>query len=191
MKAIINFFKGILISIWVVLAIFTTVCLLTLNKEQVSEFGDYSLFLVDNTSLEPLYKKYDIVVVHKDGEASYNIGDKTFFYYGNKKNNTYINLGDITDVERNEDVKDNFAFGDTIVSYDDIIGTANGSIVLHKVGFLLDLLESRWGFMFLIILPTIYAVVYEIYAIAVNVKKEAKKEIELEEKKQEKDNDEA
>lgn len=181
MKSIINFFKGVLISIWAVLAIFTTICLLTFNKYEVSVFGDYSLFIIDNKSLEPTFLKYDIVIVQKDLQENYNIGDKVFFYYGNKKTNSYINLGDITDVERNELAEDAYAFTNINVSYDKLIGSANGAIVLHKVGFLLGIMESQWGFMFLVILPTIYAVVYEIYYIAKQVKKETRKELAKEE----------
>ena len=62
MKSIINFIKGVLISCWVVLAIFTTICLISYNDYKVSVFGDYSLFIVDNKELEPTFKKYDVVI---------------------------------------------------------------------------------------------------------------------------------
>jgi hypothetical protein len=60
-----------------------------------------------------------------------------------------------------------------------MIGLANGSIVYHKWGKLLSIFESRWGFMFLVILPTLFALVYEIYAI-IEEAKEAKRELENE-----------
>ena len=66
MKSIINFIKGVLISCWVVLAIFTTICLISYNDYKVSVFGDYSLFIVDNKELEPTFKKYDVVIVKKE-----------------------------------------------------------------------------------------------------------------------------
>lgn len=178
MKAIWNFIKGTIISIWVVLAIFATICLISANKHGVSEFGDYSLFVMDNNSLKPTFLKYDIILVKKDLETDYNTNDYVFFYKGNRDIKSYLNYGQIIDVERNENAEDNFIFhGDTKISYGNVIGKGNGAIVMHKLGIVLNVLESKWGFMFIIILPTIYAVVYEIYAIAIEVKKQSKKEL--------------
>lgn len=179
-KSILNFIKGTLISCWVVIAIITTILLISFNDYRVSEFGEYSVFVVDNKSLEPHFKKNDIVIIKKDVEENYNIGDKVFFYLGNRQYNNFINLGDITDIQRNDQTEDAFKFGESEVSYSNLIGSANGAIVWHKIGFALKILESRWGFMFLIILPTLYAVVYEVYYIVLEVKKEAKKEAKKE-----------
>ena len=62
-----------------------------------------------------------------------------------------------------------------------MIGLANGAIVYHKWGKVLEILESKWGFMFLVILPTLFAIVYEVFAI-IDEAREVKKEIEKEEK---------
>ena len=168
--------KRILIGCWAVLAIFTTICLIQYNDFKVSEFGDYSLFVIDNKTLEPTYKKYDLVIVEKNTENSYNVGDNAFFYLGNVVTKSYINYGEITAVKRNDKIEDIYTFSTDDISYGNIIGSSEDTIVIHKLGALLALLESRWGFMFLIILPTIYAIVYEVYYIAVEVKKETKKE---------------
>lgn len=178
MEKIVKFFKEIIIGIWIIVAIFTTICLISSNDYGVSEFGDTSLFIVDNRSLEEYgFNKNDIVIVTKGLEKEYNVGDGVFFYYGNKETRSYINFGVIEKVERADGALDSFYFANDEVSYDKILGLANGSKVLKKWGFLLGLLESRWGFMFLIILPTLYAVVYEVYTIAVEVKKKSAKEL--------------
>ena len=184
MKKVVKFFKEIIIGVWVVVAIFATACLISSNDYGVSEFGDTSLFVVDNRSLEEYgFNKNDIVIVTKGLEKEYNEGDGVFFYYGNKETRSYINFGVIERVERVDGGQDAFYFENDEVSYDKILGLANGSKVLKKLGFVLGLLESRWGFMFLIILPTLYAVVYEVYTIAVEVKKKSAKELaEVDEK---------
>ena len=179
MKSIVNFFKEILIGIWVVIAIFTTVCLLSSNKYGISEFGDTSLFIIDNRSLEEYgFNKYDVVLVTKGLEKEYNVGDGVFFVSGNRETNSYINFAIIDDVKRVDGAEDAFYFNDNAVSYGNVLGLANGAKKFAKVGLILGLLESRWGFMFLIILPTLYAVVYEIYRIVVEVKKKSAKELE-------------
>lgn len=176
MKSIIKFIKGVLISCWVVLAIFTTICLISYNDYKVSVFGDYSLFIVDNKELEPTFKKYDVVIVKKELSKRYQKDDHVFFYLGNTETQSYINLGQISQIDRNGTTEDVYYFGDSKVNYSNIVGSANGAVVWHKVGLALSILESRWGFMFLIILPTLFAIVYEIYYITLEVKKETKKE---------------
>lgn len=178
MGKIVNFFKEILIGIWIVVAIFTTACLISSNDYGVSEFGDKSIFVVDNRSLEEYgFDKNDIIITTKGLEKEYNEGDGVFFYYGNKETRSYINFGVIEKVERVEGAQDAFYFANDQVSYDKILGLANGAKVMKKWGFVLGLLESKWGFMFLIILPTLYAVVYEVYTIAIEVKKKSAKEL--------------
>lgn len=178
-----KFIKGTIVSIWVVVAIITTICLLAYNDYMVSDFGDYSLFVVDNKSLEPKFKKHDLVIVKKGEENDYNIGDYLFFYMGNKETMSYINLGQVIDIDRIDRAEDVFKFDSIDRSYGHIMGKADGAIVWRKVGLILGVLKSRWGFMFLIILPTLYAVVYEVYSIVLEVKKESKKELSGEEKK--------
>ena len=180
MKSIINFIKGVLISCWVVLAIFTTICLISYNDYKVSVFGDYSLFIVDNKELEPTFKKYDVVIVKKELSKRYQKDDHVFFYLGNTETQSYINLGQISQIDRNGTTEDVYYFGNSKVNYSNIVGSANGAIVWHKVGLALSILESRWGFMFFVILPTIFFAVYELYEVINEVKKNSK--VDLKEK---------
>lgn len=180
MKAIFNFIKEFLIGIWVIVAIFATICLIASNEHGVSEFGSYSLFVIDTKSLSDYgFDKNDIVIVKKELEDKYKIGDNVFFVYGNKDYGTYINFGEITNVKRVEGGLDGFVFNKTEVSYDNLIGSGNGALLVKKWGLALGLLESKWGFMFLIILPTLYAVVYEVYAISLEVKKKVNEELKV------------
>lgn len=177
MKSIVNFFKGIIIGAWVLIAIFATICLISFNDFRVSEFGPYSLFVIDNDDLEPNFIKNDVVIVKKEKETDYNAGDKVFFYLGNTETQSYINLGEIYSIERYDRSLDTIHFdSNTKVTSDFVIGKANNAIIWHKVGLLLNIFESRWGFLFLIILPTLFAIVYEIYYISIEVKKEARRE---------------
>ena len=181
MKIILKILKGLIISVWLVISIFTTICLISYNDYLVSEIGEYSLFIVDNKDLEPDFKKNDIVIVEKQPESKYNEGDKVFFYYGNRNTLSYINYGEIAEIERNEDFEDKYTFVNTAVSYGNLIGPASDAKVIHKLGLVLRIFESRWGFMFLVILPTLFAIVYEVYYIAIEVKKDSKGKEEKEE----------
>ena len=188
MKYIINFIKGFLFSFWLLMAIFATICLLSYNDYQVSEFGKYSLLIINNKELRSVYEQDSLVIVKKANEEDYKVGDKILFYSGNPDVINYINLGEITEVEKETGAQTAYYIGEYKVSYDEVIGNVNGSMVYKKAGLILSIIESRWGFMFLIILPTIFFAVYEIYAIVnevknnskVDLKEQLRKEIEAE-----------
>ena len=165
MRIIVNFFKNILISVWVLVAIVATVCLISYNQYSVSEIAGNSIFVVDNERLEPDFKENDLVIIKKVAENKYNTGDRAFFYLSNPADSVFINYGNITKIVAAEHAEDTFYFGNDMVSYSDMIGLGHGAIVYHNWGLVLSIFESRWGFMFLVIFPTIFAIVYEIYSI--------------------------
>ena len=80
----------------------------------------------------------------------------------------------------NKCAQDTCYFSAGAVSFDDIMGKADGSIVWHKYGAVLALFESRWGFMFLIILPALYATVYEVYVISREVRRNIRRDLKKE-----------
>ena len=177
MKKIWNFIKSILISIWVLVAIIATICLISFNDYGVSEIGKNSIFIIDNERLEPEFKEDDLVIIKKVAEGGYKEGDYAFFYLTNAADSVFINYGQITKIVEANHAEDSYYFGDDVVAHSKMIGLANGAIVYHKWGLVLSIFESRWGFMFLVIFPTLFAIVYEIYSII-----EEAKEIKEDEK---------
>ena len=83
MKKVLTGIKGILIGLWVLLALITTLLLLSYNKYHVSEVGSKSIFVIDNERLEPDFNKNDIVITKKVAENKYKVGDYAFFYLDN------------------------------------------------------------------------------------------------------------
>ena len=177
MKILLNFIKGVIITIWVFIAIVTTVYLIFFNEYSVSQIGDLSIFIVDNERLEPQFAKNDVVVVKKVAETSYSLGDYAFFYLDNPSDRVYINYAEITGIDVNDHAEDAFHFGEKdLVSYSSLIGPVNGTKVYKGVGGILQIFSSRIGFLFLIILPTLFALVYEIFSIVEEAKAEARAE---------------
>ena len=68
MKHILNFIKGTLFTLWLIIAIFTTICLLSYNDYQVSEFGKYSLLIINNKELRSAYEQDSLVIIKKANE---------------------------------------------------------------------------------------------------------------------------
>lgn len=178
MKYILNFLKGLLLTVWLIIAIFTTICLLSYNKYNVTVFDNTSLLIMDNNDLEPTFNENDLVVVKRNGSTKYAVGDFVFYYHGNLTTESYINYGEITNVTIDEKAETSYTINGTNVSYSSFIGGEKGSKVYSNVGLFLSIFESRWGYMFLVILPTLFILVYEIYSIVEEVKSDAKKEIE-------------
>lgn len=175
MKGILNFIKWFLVGVWFIVAVFTTVCLISYNDYKVSVIGKNSFVIMDNNDLQPTFKENDLVIVKKDSQKEYQVGDYIFFYNGIKSNNNAVNYGAITDIQAEDNAEYGYYIGTTKINYSDVIGKANGAMIYHHMGLILSIFESQWGFMFLVILPTLFALVYEIYSIAVEVRKNTKK----------------
>ena len=149
---------SILIIIYVIIAIFVTICLLTFNEYKVSQFGDKTLVIIDEEDDALKYKKGDLVIVGLSGYENSNAGDTLFFYKDRgikiaeiQKKNDYGEAGITFTIDGNYQV----------VS-DEVIGTSNNEIVIGTVGGILQLLESKWGFLFLIVFPSLLAFLREV-----------------------------
>ena len=76
---------NILFTVYAVIAVFTTVCLLSYNEYKISEFGDNSIILVTNDELSPDFNKGDLVIVKAGNKSKIAVGDKVFFYNSRDK----------------------------------------------------------------------------------------------------------
>jgi len=156
---------NLIIIIYVVVAIFTTICLLTYNDYKVSEFGDKSLIIIREDDQDIEYKKGDLVIVGKSGYKDAVVGDTIFFYESQgikiakiQEKNDYGEAGTTFVIDGNYRVVD-----------DEIIGTSNNVKVISKLGTVLSVLQSKWGFLFLIVFPSLLAFLHEIYELILEI----------------------
>ncbi len=173
MKKIGNFLLDIVIGAWLIAAIFVTVCLLSYNEFRVSKFGNTSLLVIDSDAMEPDFREGDLVIVKRNSDNKINIGDKIFYYNSAKDSNVWIYYDTVqekTPITRDETT---FVLGGAKVSGEYVIGKADGARVMHHMGTFLGIFTSRWGFMFLVIFPTLFAIIYEIMMI-IDARREVK-----------------
>ena len=157
---------NIIVIIYVIIAIFTTICLLTFNSFKVSEFGDKTLVIIDKEDLSYEYKKGDLIIVGREGYEKADKGDILFFY-----NNDGIKIAEIE--KKNDFGEAGITFsieGNYQVVVEDVIGTSNNIKVIGKVGKVLSILESKWGFLFLIVFPSLLAFLHQIYELILEIK---------------------
>ena len=152
---------NLIVVIYVAIAIFTTICLLTYNDYKVSEFGDKSLVIIDEDDQNINYKKGDLLIVGKKGYENANAGDTLFFYQNNG-----IKIAEILQKKDFGEAGVTFTIdGNYQVVHEDVIGTSNNVKVISKFGKVLSILESKWGFLFLIVFPSLLAFLHQIYEL--------------------------
>lgn len=183
MKKVLKVIGIILISIYAVVAITLTIFLLNYNKYNITEINNKSLIIVRDDELKPNFNKGDLVIVNKDTNKDIKVGDKIFFY-DNYKEVVSVNLGTV--LEKEVVTKNETTFivdGDYAVSSEYVIGTARTSKSYSKIGSILNILESRFGFLFMIIFPILILFIYEIYVVIKELKESKNDDYEDEEPK--------
>lgn len=175
MKGFLKFIGGILIVIYLAIVITVTVFLLNYNDYNTTVLGNKTYIPITDQNLGD-YKKGDLLVVEKKSNDEINIGDMIFFYETDTEHKTVnINLGKIINKRKITDTETTFTMeGNVDFSSEYVIGTTKDTKVHSGIGGALALLESRWVFLSAIVLPILFIFLYEIYAIALEVKKQLK-----------------
>ena len=151
MKKVLKGLGIVLVGVYAVIAITLTVFLLNYNKYNITELNNKSLIIVRDEELKPDFQKGDLVIVNKDANKDIKVGDKIFFY-DNYKQTVSVNLGTVLEKETITKEESTFVVdGDHAVSSEYVIGTARTSKTYSKLGTILGILESRFGFLFMII----------------------------------------
>lgn len=170
MKKILKIIGIIFVVIYCLIAITLTVCLLNYNDYNITVLGDKTLIIVKDEELLPSYQKGDLVIVRKNPNYEVAAGDKIFFYDEAEAQVT-VNLGTV--VSKTNVTKEETTYtvnGDYPISSEYLIGKTETSQVFHKLGTVLSVLESRFGFLFLIIFPILVLFIYEIFVVIKEIK---------------------
>lgn len=166
MKKIKNILVGIIGLVYFVFVIINTVLMLNINKYGVTQFDDMTFVAIKSEISSDKYIKGDLVVVRKPKFGNIQIGDELFIYKIKKDGTPVIDLGIVGEVhEKDESVS--FENG---ASYemDYVIGSTEK--IIHNLGNYFSIVQSQWGFLFIILVPSFLIFVYELYAIIVEVK---------------------
>ena len=157
--------KDFLLGVWVIIAITVTVCLLSYNEFNVPTFGKTTILAVDNDEMEPKFYAGDLLLIKRESDKKIANQDEVFFYNGNKANEYLINIGAVEDKFAVSTKESTYTINNTKVSGSYVIGRVNATKIIHNLGYLYSIFTSKWGFMFLIIFPTIFLIMYEILMI--------------------------
>ena len=153
MKKVLKIGGIILLVVYAAMAITLTLFLLKYNDYNITEINGNSFVIVRDDDLKPDFNKGDLVVVKKNDNKDIKIGDKIFFYEIENEKVT-VNLGNVINKEVVNDKETTFVMdGEYPISSEYVIGKASTSKSYAKLGSVLNVLESRYGFLFIIIFP--------------------------------------
>ena len=165
-KVIKNVFISILLIVFFAFTITMTILLLNYNKFGVTQFDDVSLLIIKKGFSSETYEKDSLVFVESKLINEYKIGEEVFVYHLDGSGGVNIQLGVVGQVYEKDDAIA-FTNGGTYSSQF-IIGT--GYKVYPKIGKILSVIESKWGFLFIILVPNFFLFIYQLYALIIRIK---------------------
>ena len=169
-------FLNFIFTIYIIVAVFATICLLSYNSYKVTEFGNKSLVIISDNELLPELKKGDLVIVDKNELIL--TGHKAFFYQTYNRN-IEISLGNVQKIEKVNSTETTYTFdGDKSVSSEYVLGPLEGSSVIPMAVTVLSILESKWGFLFLIVFPVLLLFINQITKVFADIRESSKEEKE-------------
>ena len=159
-------FTAILLVIFFAFTITMTILLLNFNKFGVTQFDDTSLLIIKKGYSSETYKKGSLVFVESKNIKDYKIGEEVFVYHLDGHGGANILSGEVAQVFVDDDAI-TFTNGGTYSS-EFIMGV--GTKTYPKLGKILSILESKWGFLFIILVPNFFLFVYQLYSLIVEIK---------------------
>ena len=161
-----SFIMGVLGCIFFAFAITVTILLLNYNKYGLTQFESTTFVTISDYITSDTLEKGDLVLVKSRKIKDLKEGEEIFVYRIISNNKVLVEVGKIGEIYLEEDAVA-FENGD-IFSNEFIIGTADK--VYKEIGTYLSIVESKWGFLFLVLVPCLLIFIYEIYALIVEIK---------------------
>lgn len=156
------------IGFYIVTTIFVTICLLAYNDYKVSEFGDTSMFVLKYDVGD--FNKNDLLIVSGDKIGDIKKGTEVL-YYDSYDSKVKIDIEKVVKVEKVSDSEYTYNFEDgSYVSNDFVIGSTDDVTNLGVLGFLLGVLESKVGYLLIIVLPMFLVFLYELVAVVKEIR---------------------
>ena len=161
---------GILLVVYSIIAITVTVLLLSYNEYNCSEIGGYTVYIVNDDSLEPEYKQGSVLLIKHTSDKNVQKGDEIFLY-------KVINSQEYQFISRT--LNDKIQQGNHInyivenaESYDSgyFVGKTNDAVVIEGWGYLLALLESKWGYLFCVVIVSLLLFLQEVFELSMEIK---------------------
>lgn len=183
-------FYNTLIILYALIAIIVTICLLSFNQFKVSEFDSTTVLIINTNNLkEKGFNKGDLVLV--DTTQKQEPGEDIFFHATSELGKTTVDIQTLKDKQVSSVTGETtYVLESKEIPSDLAIGPTKNSIRIGKLGTILSILESKWGFLILIVFPSLLAFLYELWEFIANIKAAKEDDDDEEEDEEEDDEDE-
>ena len=143
-----------------------TILLLNFNDYGVTQFGNKSLVIINDEIASENYEKGDLVIVEGKKVDKIELGEEIFTYRIDSKGIPSIQVGIVGDIYIEDDAIA-FENGETY-SMEFVAGVGTESY--EHLGTALSIIESQWGFLFIVLVPCFLIFIYEVYSLIVEIK---------------------
>lgn len=183
MKKFLHYFWSVIEFIIIIYVILMTSILLSKNKYGYTQFGDYTIATINIVSERGIdgAKAGDLLIVKNTNK----IKEKDVIYYYVVYNESYVVQN--APVVRIE--SDDYSALYTI-DHDGELNIASARVlgkeakIYHTWGRVLDIIESKLGFLFLVLLPILVIFIYQIYELVMIFRYEQVSDDDKEEEKE-------
>ncbi len=175
-KSILNFLSAFIIVVTAVVVIVS----LSAREQGVANIYGNIPFSIQSDSMKDVMHKGDLIFTKKYLNEELKVGDVISFF-ALEENTKIIKTHRIVEIKESANMLSYVTKGDNNQVVDavevapgDIISTYDG-VKISKVGYVLDTLKSKYGFLLLIILPLFALFIYQLYSfitVVVDFKKE-------------------
>lgn len=162
-----------LIVAYAVIAIAVTILMLSYNDYHCSVIGGYTFIIMEDDELEEQgYPEGALVLVKETKARNINQGDNIFLYRKITSTQFEIKYAEVIlkDESKGEYNVTYVLEGGTVIDHLDVIGSTEDIIVIENLGTILSILQSRYGYLFLIVVVSFIAFLYEIYELIMEIK---------------------
>lgn len=160
----------ILFVVYAIIAITVTVLLLSYNDYNNSQIGGYTIYIVADDSLEPTYKQGSILLIKETNDRNVQVGDEIFMY--KVLNSSEYEVISTTLQGKTQQGSHTVYIVDNEERYasEYFIGKVEDTIVIEGWGYILGLLESRWGYLFCIVVVSLLLFLQEVFELVMEIK---------------------
>ena len=139
MKKVLKIVLGFVGFIYLVVAIFAIACLLKKNEFGYPQFGNKTLFVVEEDEKDTGYSKGDLIVLERPKNEDVKVNDGVFFYDTEFKKNT-INYGVVTNREVINENEVTFTVANKSFSSEYLVGSINSNTKYSGIGTFVNVL---------------------------------------------------
>lgn len=147
-----------------------TSCLLCRNKYGYTQFGDNTLVIVDSYNVAELsdYKKGDLLIVETINYSTVKPGDVIYYY--DTLNEAYIIRKGVVKEVSGDSYSAVYILEENSISISQERAMGKAKTSYSDLGSFLSVLESRLGFLLIVILPIFVLFIYQVYRMVVLLK---------------------